>query len=81
MSFGNAARWMIELDESRKVIKKAIDLGINFFDTANVYSNGRSEEITGECLSGYRDDMIVATKVCGRWVMDRMILDCLAVIL
>ena len=65
MSFGNAARWMIELDESRKVIKKAIDLGINFFDTANVYSNGRSEEITGECLSGYRDDMIIATKVCG----------------
>jgi len=49
MSFGNAARWMIELDESRKVTKKAIDLGINFFDTANVYSNGRSEEITGEC--------------------------------
>jgi len=63
MSFGNAARWMIELDESRKVTKKAIDLGINFFDTANVYSNGRSEEITGECLRGYRDDMIVATKV------------------
>ena len=64
MSFGNAARWMVELDESRKVIKKAIDLGINFFDTANVYSNGRSEEITGECLRGYRDDVIVATKVC-----------------
>ena len=63
MSFGNAARWMIELDESRKVIKKAIDLGINFFDTANVYSKGRSEEITGECLRGYRDDVIVATKV------------------
>lgn len=64
MSFGNAARWMIELEESRKVIKKAIDLGINFFDTANIYSNGRSEEITGECLRGHRDDVIVATKVC-----------------
>ena len=65
MSFGNAARWMIELDESRKVFKKAIDLGINFFDTANVYSLGRSEEITGECLKGYRDDLVVATKVRG----------------
>ena len=62
MSFGNA-RWMIELDESRNVFKKAIDLGINFFDTANVYSSGRSEEITGECLKGYREDMVVATKV------------------
>ena len=37
MSFGNA-KWMIELDESRNVFKKAIDAGINFFDTANVYS-------------------------------------------
>ncbi len=63
MSFGNNQKWKIELDESRKVFKKAIDLGINFFDTANVYSLGRSEEITGECLKGYRDDVVVATKV------------------
>jgi aryl-alcohol dehydrogenase (NADP+) len=66
MSFGNDAAWKVELDQAQPIIKKAIDLGINFFDTANVYSLGRSEEITGECLKGYRDNMIVATKVCGR---------------
>jgi aryl-alcohol dehydrogenase-like predicted oxidoreductase len=65
MSFGNDAAWKVELDEARRITKKAIDLGINFFDTANVYSQGRSEEITGECLKGYRDDMVVATKVYG----------------
>jgi aryl-alcohol dehydrogenase (NADP+) len=65
MSFGNDNAWKIELDDARPLIKKAIDLGINFFDTANVYSLGRSEEITGECLKEYRDDVIVATKVCG----------------
>ena len=64
MSFGNDASWKVELDEARKVFKKALDLGINFFDTANVYSHGRSEEITGECLKGLRDDVVVATKVC-----------------
>jgi len=55
MSFG--------MDQARKLVKRAIDLGINFFDTANVYSAGRSEEITGECLKDYRDEVIVATKV------------------
>lgn len=63
MSFGNDAAWKIELDQAQKLMKKAIDLGINFFDTANYYSAGRSEEITGECLKGYRDNVIVATKV------------------
>jgi aryl-alcohol dehydrogenase-like predicted oxidoreductase len=63
MSFGSEAPWMIELEEARKVVSKAIDLGINFFDTANVYSNGRSEEILGECLKRDREKMVVATKV------------------
>jgi aryl-alcohol dehydrogenase (NADP+) len=63
MSFGNDNAWKLELDEARPLVEKAIDLGINFFDTANVYSLGRSEEITGECLKGYRDDIVVATKV------------------
>jgi aryl-alcohol dehydrogenase (NADP+) len=63
MSFGNDDAWKVELDKARLLVKKAIDLGINFFDTANVYSLGRSEEITGECLKGYRDDVVVATKV------------------
>jgi aryl-alcohol dehydrogenase-like predicted oxidoreductase len=65
MSFGNDAAWKVKLDDARPIIKKAIDVGVNFFDTANVYSLGRSEEITGECLKGYRDDMVVATKVYG----------------
>ena len=65
MSFGSDAAWKVELDKARPIIKKAIDVGVNFFDTANVYSLGRSEEITGECLKGYRDDVVVATKVYG----------------
>ena len=63
MSFGNDNAWKLELDEARPLVEKAIDLGINFFDTANAYSLGRSEEITGRCLKGYRDDVIVASKV------------------
>jgi aryl-alcohol dehydrogenase-like predicted oxidoreductase len=63
MSFGKDASWKIEIDEARKIVNKAIDLGINFFDTANVYSLGRSEEIAGECLKGYRDSFVIATKV------------------
>jgi len=62
-SFGNASPWMIEIGEARKVIGKAIDLGITFFDTANEYSQGRSEEIVGECLKDCHEDMVVATKV------------------
>ena len=65
MSFGNENAWQLELDKARPLVRKAIDLGINFFDTANVYSSGRSEEITGECLKDYRDDVIIATKVHG----------------
>jgi aryl-alcohol dehydrogenase-like predicted oxidoreductase len=65
MSFGSDAAWKVALDKARPIIKKAIDAGISFFDTANVYSLGRSEEITGECLKGYRDDVVVATKVYG----------------
>lgn len=65
MSFGTDDAWKVELDEARPIIRKAIDLGINFFDTANVYSMGRSEEITGECLKGHRDDVVIATKVYG----------------
>jgi aryl-alcohol dehydrogenase (NADP+) len=65
MSYGNPAmqKWYLDLEEARPLIKKAIDLGINFFDTANVYSRGRSEEITGEVLKEYRDEVVIATKV------------------
>jgi len=62
-SFGEDAAWKVGLDRAQGLVKRAIDLGWNFFDTANVYSSGRSEEITGECLKGYRDNVVVATKV------------------
>jgi aryl-alcohol dehydrogenase-like predicted oxidoreductase len=53
----------IDLEASRKVIDKALDVGINFFDTADIYGNsGRSEEILGEVLGSRRDDIVLATK-------------------
>ena len=68
MSYGGPnERWPWALDEetSRPFIKRALELGINFFDTANVYSNGRSEEIVGKALRDFasRDEVVLATKV------------------
>ena len=63
MSFGNTQAWNLDLDQAKPIIKKALDLGINFFDTANTYSAGRSEEITGAVLNDYRDEIVIATKV------------------
>ena len=63
MSFGNTEEWMVEIDKARPIVKRAIDLGVNFFDTANLYSDGRSEEIVGELLKDQRDDVVIATKV------------------
>ena len=63
MSFGNQQAWMLEIDRARPILEKAFDLGVNFFDTANVYSNGRSEEILGEVFKDRRSDVILATKV------------------
>ncbi|MDL5360706.1 aldo/keto reductase [Halalkalicoccus sp. NIPERK01] len=66
MSFGDPdwREWVLEEDESREIIERAIDLGINFFDTANMYSRGESERILGTALEGYdRDWPVVATKV------------------
>ena len=64
---GNHA-WTLPEAASRPFLKKALDLGINFFDTANVYSAGTSEEIVGRALADYapRDEVVVATKVNGR---------------
>ncbi|MBO4246517.1 aldo/keto reductase [Halomicrobium sp. IBSBa] len=65
MSFGTSEwrDWVLDESESRAVIDRAIDLGINFFDTANMYSAGESERVLGEALSGYdRDEQVVATK-------------------
>src|SRR6187401_3855182 len=52
-------------DESIKVIHTALDGGINFIDTADVYSGGESEEIVGKALKGRRDEVVLATKVHG----------------
>lgn len=66
MSFGssNWRNWVLDEPESRPIIERAIDLGINFFDTANMYSQGASERILGNVLDDYeRDQLVVATKV------------------
>ena len=60
--------WTLDEEKSRPLIKQAIELGINFFDTANVYSDGTSEEILGRALKEFtrREDVVIATKVNGR---------------
>ncbi|KQN98817.1 aldo/keto reductase [Paenibacillus sp. Leaf72] len=60
--------WSLGEDASRTYIKQALELGFNFFDTANVYSDGTSEEIVGRALKDFasRDDVVIATKVHGR---------------
>jgi aryl-alcohol dehydrogenase (NADP+) len=71
MTYGEPSRgnqpWSLPEEESRVSIKQALDAGINFFDTANVYSAGSSEEILGRALNEFadRDDVVVATKVHG----------------
>ncbi|MFC7077612.1 aldo/keto reductase [Haloarcula halophila] len=71
MSFGTPdwREWVLDEEESREVIERAIDLGINFFDTANMYSLGESERVLGTVLDDYdRDAQVVATK--GYFQMD-----------
>ncbi|KDE60576.1 aldo/keto reductase [Halostagnicola sp. A56] len=66
MSFGSSdwREWILEDEQSHEIIERAIDLGINFFDTANMYSSGESERVLGDALEGYdRDAQVVATKV------------------
>jgi aryl-alcohol dehydrogenase (NADP+) len=69
MSFGTAEweAWTIPEQDSRPIIHRALELGLNFFDTADVYSNGVSEEILGRALRDFarRDQVIIATKVNG----------------
>src|SRR5208283_4476661 len=69
MTFGVPERgdhpWSLPESQSRPLIRKAVDLGINFFDTANAYSDGTSEEIVGQALKDFtrRDEVVIATKV------------------
>ena len=72
MSYGVPERgphpWTLNEAESRPFIKQALEAGINFFDTANVYSDGTSEEIVGRALKDFarREEVVIATKVHGR---------------
>jgi aryl-alcohol dehydrogenase-like predicted oxidoreductase len=72
MSYGVPERgphpWSLDNDAARPFIKQALDLGINFFDTANIYSDGTSEEIVGRALKDFacRDEIVLATKVNSR---------------
>jgi len=63
-----AHEWTLDEEQSRPFIKRALELGINFFDTANVYSDGTSEEIVGRALRDFapREEVVLATKVHGR---------------
>ncbi len=69
MSFGVPERgdhpWTLPEEQSRQIIRQAVDLGINFFDTANSYSDGTSEEILGRGLKDFtrRDEVVIATKI------------------
>lgn len=71
MTYGDPGRgphpWTLPEDESRPLIRQAVEAGINFFDTANVYSNGSSEEIVGRALAEFtrREETVIATKVHG----------------
>ncbi|CAB4615711.1 unannotated protein [freshwater metagenome] len=71
MSFGTPDRgphaWTMREEDSRVIIKNALDAGINFFDTANIYSAGSSEEILGRALDDFapRDEVVIATKLNG----------------
>src|SRR5450631_1208163 len=72
MSYGGGSQgnhaWSLGEEESRPFIKKALESGINFFDTANRYSLGNSEEILGRAIKDFarRDEVVIATKVYGR---------------
>ena len=72
MGFGDAEhwvhKWVLDEENSRPVIRHALELGINFFDTANIYSLGVSEEILGRALKDFanRDEIVIATKLHGK---------------
>jgi aryl-alcohol dehydrogenase-like predicted oxidoreductase len=67
MSYGSSKwrDWVLDEDEARPFVKRALEAGINFFDTADMYSLGVSEEVTGRALRDFakRDEVIIATKV------------------
>ncbi len=70
MTFGGRGYWeavgKVPQEEASSLVARAIDRGINFFDTANVYSEGESEKMLGQALKGRRHEVVLATKVFGR---------------
>ena len=70
MSFGTSdwRDWVLDEEDGIELVDRALDLGINFFDTANMYSVGESERVLGKALEGQRDEAVVATK--GYFQMD-----------
>ncbi|WP_418285668.1 aldo/keto reductase [Halorubrum sp. DTA46] len=70
MSFGDSdwREWVLDEEEGKAIVERALELGVTFFDTANMYSNGESERVLGEALEGHRDETVVATK--GYFQMD-----------
>src|SRR5437762_14103485 len=65
MSYGLEEReWGLDEEQGRPFIKRALELGINFFDTANMYGNGRSEEVLGGALRDFakRDEVVIASR-------------------
>ena len=73
MSFGDASKgwhpWILDEETSRPILRRAVEAGINFFDTANIYAAGTSEEVIGRALKDFakRDEIVIATKAHGRW--------------
>ncbi len=67
MTYGTPAwrPWVLDEAQARPIIQRAVEMGINFFDTANMYSNGLSEELLGRALRDFsrREDVVIATKV------------------
>ncbi|HEX4751164.1 MAG TPA: aldo/keto reductase [Bryobacteraceae bacterium] len=67
MTYGSSKwrDWVLDEEQSRPLIERALEAGINFFDTANVYSNGASEEVVGRALRDFakRDEVVIATKL------------------
>ncbi len=73
MSFGDASKgwhkWIMDEEAGRPVLRRAIEAGINFFDTANIYAGGTSEEVLGRAIRDFaqRDEVVIATKAHGAW--------------
>jgi len=70
MSFGGVGFWQVigNVDQTGvdAIVSRALDAGVNFFDTANIYSNGEAERLLGAALGARRKDTVIATKVSGK---------------